>query len=55
MNDKEKWNYLKQWLKDYKDKKEKSFEKIGMQQPERYCIAVSIDDLLSKMNEIENM
>lgn len=42
-----KWERLKQYLKDYKELK-------GY--PDwngRYCIAISIDELLKKMDEIE--
>ena len=43
-----KWKRLKQYLRDYKE-----IKSIDYPDGERYCIAISIDDMLKKMDEIE--
>ena len=42
------WNNLKQWLKEYR------LNKTGSDKDGRYCVAISITDLLNKMEELEN-
>ena len=42
------WESLRQYLKDYKEEKSYDYETDT-----RYCVALSIDDLLEKMDEIE--
>lgn len=44
---KEKWEELREFLVDYR------FEKTGHNDDRRYCVALSITDLLAKMDEIE--
>lgn len=41
------WFDLRNFLHNYKSKHEESY--VG----ERYCVALSIDDILAKMKEIE--
>ena len=43
------WNELREYLMNYW--KEHSYFTAN---PERYCVAISIEDLLKKMDEIEN-
>lgn len=49
MNDKfeRNWYVLKKFFIDYREEKSKGCT------DRRYCIALSIDDILKKMNEIE--
>lgn len=46
-NFEEKWYTLKIFLMNYRR------EKTGLDTDGRYCIALSIEDILEKMNEIE--
>ena len=41
----DKWATLKKWLKNYKAK--------YYRKNSRYCVAISVDDLIEKMEEID--
>lgn len=47
-----KWTYLKQYLKEYKMKKQGTNEYIR-DEKDRYCISMAIDDLIDLMEKIE--
>lgn len=47
---KENWNNLKEYLKNYKKEKENGLRK---DENRRYCVALSIDDILEKIDEFE--
>ena len=44
------WGKFKQWIKKYKEAKSH-----GQEDNSRYCIAISVDDLLAKMEELEQL
>lgn len=46
------WEELKRWLKDYEAVKIKTngLDKVEYR---RYCIAISVEDILNKMDEIK--
>ncbi len=44
-----KWNELKKWVANYEDCKKMPDNYLG-----RYCVAISCQDLLEKMDEIES-
>lgn len=46
------WEELKKWLKDYEAVKIKT-DRLDKVEYRRYCIAISVEDILNKMNEIE--
>ena len=43
----QRWDNFKQWLIDYR------FNKTGSHEDGRYCVAISVTDLLAKMDEME--
>ncbi len=47
----DRWDELKKYLTDYETQKKKESGEYGNS---RYCIAISITDILEKMNEIDN-
>lgn len=44
-----KWNELKKWIANYEECKKMPDDFVG-----RYCVAISCQDLLEKMDEIES-
>lgn len=46
----DKWEFLKNWLIQYKESKLGKNHKNNS----RYCVAISIDELLEKMEKIGN-
>lgn len=49
----EEWDCLKRWLIKQKEDHEKG-QHYNSKSVERYCVAVSIDDILDKMIELED-
>ena len=46
------WNKFRQWIVDYEISK-RTIHTDNYKRPERYCIALSTDELLEKMKEME--
>ncbi len=53
MDYEEKWKELRQWLINYKIEKS-SDGRYHRDVSGRYCIAISIDDILDKMNDFKD-
>lgn len=57
----EEWNEFKQWIIDYNEKHKKQIDVLKYPSDlrtsndlrRRYCVAISCDDLIQKMEEIE--
>lgn len=48
------WNELKQWIATYARNHGEEIEKYPGDPPMRYCVSISCQDLLEKMEQIEN-